>query len=178
MRESLRHLLMQRSVARGRFVLSSGKTSNYYVDCRKTTIHPEGAWLIGKMLEPIVAEHRPTIDSVGGLTLGADPLSLAIAIQSQSSGHPIRCFTVRKAAKEHGRGKRIEGSFELGDHVLVLEDVVTTGASALLAVEALQEAGAHIEGVLALVDREEGGRRRIEDAGLSLTSVFAISELL
>ena len=176
MRETLRQLLTQRSVTRGSYVLSSGKTSDYYVDCRRTTLHPEGAWLIGKLLEPIVAAREPRIDSVGGLTLGADPLSLAIAIESRRSVPPIRCFTVRKATKEHGRGNRIEGSFEPEDRVLVLEDVVTTGASALAAVEALREAGARIDGVLALVDRDEGGRRRIEEAGLNLNSLF--TELL
>ncbi len=178
MRERLRQLLIDRSVARGSFVLASGEHSSYYVDCRRTTIHPRGAWLIGRVLEPMVAAWPAPIDSLGGLTLGADPIALAVALASHQAGRALRCFTVRKSAKEHGRGRRIEGSFEPGDRVLVIEDVVTTGGSALRAVAALRQEEARIAGVLALVDRAQGGREKIEEAGLSLTSVFSIEELL
>ncbi len=186
MRDALKKLLIERSVSRGDFVLASGRRSDYYVDCRRTTFHPKGAWLIGRLMEAeihnaLIRPHQP-IHAIGGLTLGADPVALAIAIASHEMDRPehppLRAFTVRKEAKVHGRGNRIEGSFEPGDRVLVIEDVVTTGSSALSAVTALREAGAVIAGVMALVDRNEGGREAIEAAGLSLNALFRIGELL
>jgi orotate phosphoribosyltransferase len=184
-RDALQTLLIERSVSRGDFVLASGRRSDYYVDCRRTTFHPKGAWLIGRLLEgeihSLVRPHQP-IHSIGGLTLGADPVAVAISIASHEMARPgespLRAFTVRKEAKTHGRGNRIEGSFEPHDRVMVIEDVVTTGSSALSAVTALREAGASIAGVMALVDRDEGGREAIEAAGLSLRALFRIGELL
>jgi orotate phosphoribosyltransferase len=114
---------------------------------------------------------------VGGLTLGADPIAYAIAYASAVAGTPIRSFTVRKEAKTHGTGRRIEGPFTEGDRVVVIEDVITTGGSALKAIDAITAAGAQIIGVLALVDREEGGRAAIEAAGFPVVSLTAASEI-
>lgn len=170
-------LLATRSAKRGRFTLASGRQSDLYIDCRLTTMHPEGLSLIGPLgLDRIGAlGWRP--DAVGGLTLGADPVSYAIAYASQLAGTPVRAFTVRKEAKTHGTGKLIEGPFEPGDRVVVVEDVITTGGSALKAVEAVRAAGGSVLGVLAVVDREEGGREAIERAGLSVAALARASEI-
>lgn len=154
-------LLRARSIRRGTFTLASGKQSDLYVDCRLTTMHPEGLALIGPLGLHAIAEAGWHPDSVGGLTLGADPVSYAIAYASQLAQLPIRAFTVRKEAKTHGTGKLIEGPFAAGDRVVVIEDVITTGGSAIKAVEAVRAAGGEVLGVLAVVDREEGGHEAI-----------------
>lgn len=176
-------LLAERSAKRGDFVLASGRRSSLYVDCRLTTMHPEGQLLIGRAALAALKATGWTIDSVGGLTLGADPISYAIAHASaleteQGTGAMVRSFTVRKEAKQHGTGKLIEGPFAAGDKVVIVEDVITTGGSALKAVDAVRAAGGEIVGVLALVDRQEGGREAIEAAGLSVVSLVTASDLL
>jgi orotate phosphoribosyltransferase len=139
---------------------------------------PAGLPLIGRLaLEAVTREFGET-DSVGGLTLGADPIAYAIAYASAATARPIRAFTVRKEAKAHGTGRLIEGPYQSGDRVVVIEDVITTGGSALKAVEALQAHGAQLLGVLALVDREEGGREAIENAGLRVLALARASEIL
>lgn len=171
-------LLAQRSARRGSFTLASGRQSDLYIDCRLTTMHPEGLSLIGPLGLHAVGERGWHPDSVGGLTLGADPVSYAIAYASQLAGMPTRAFTVRKEAKTHGTGKLIEGAFLSGDRVVVIEDVITTGGSALKAVEAVRAAGGNVVGVLAVVDREEGGRAAIEAAGLEVASLALASEIV
>lgn len=177
-RTRLLDLLAQRSARRGTFTLASGKQSELYIDCRLTTMHPEGLTLIGALGLGAIVERGWTPDSVGGLTLGADPVSYAIAYASQLAGTPIRSFTVRKEAKTHGTGKLIEGPYTAGDRVVVIEDVITTGGSALKAVDAIRAAGGTILGVLAVVDREEGGREAIEKAGLAVASLARASEIV
>lgn len=159
-------------------MLSSGRTSSLYVDARLTTMSPEGLVLIGAIGESTIRERFGTIDSVGGLTLGADPIAYAIAYHSASGARPVRAFTVRKEAKAHGTAQLVEGPFRTGDRVVVIEDVITTGASALRAVRALKEAGADIRGVLALVDREEGGREALEQQDLTVVSLTTATEIL
>jgi orotate phosphoribosyltransferase len=164
-------------------VLASGRRSTLYVDCRLTTMSPEGQMLIGREALAALRHSGWPVDSVGGLTLGADPISYAIAHASAfeaeaGAGGMIRSFTVRKEAKQHGTGKLIEGPFQPGDHVVVVEDVITTGGSALKAVDAIRAAGGDILGVLALVDREEGGREAIEAAGLKVISLVTATDLL
>jgi orotate phosphoribosyltransferase len=171
-------LLAQRSARRGTFTLASGRQSDLYIDCRLTTMHPEGLSLIGPLGLHALGERGWHPDSVGGLTLGADPVSYAIAYASQLAGMPTRAFTVRKEAKTHGTGKLIEGAFLSGDRVVVIEDVITTGGSALKAVEAVRAAGGNVVGVLAVVDREEGGRATIEAAGLEVASLALASEIV
>ena len=177
-RRQLIELLAQRSARRGNFTLASGKQSSFYIDARLTTMSPEGLSRIGPEALEIMREMGWTPDSVGGLTLGADPVSYAIGYASAQTARPIRAFTVRKEAKAHGTGKLIEGPYVAGDRVVVIEDVITTGGSALKAVEALRAAGASILGVLAVVDREEGGREAIEGAGLRVASIARVSEIL
>lgn len=170
-------LLASRSARRGQFTLASGRQSTLYIDARLTTMSPEGLILIGALgFRALHATWK--IDSIGGLTLGADPITYAISYASGSSEVPIRAFTVRKEAKTYGMGKRIEGSFQSGDRVAVIDDVITTGNSALDAIEAVRAAGGIVVGVLALVDREEGGRETIEATGLTVISLVTAQELL
>lgn len=169
--ERLRNLLISRSVRWGDFVLASGKRSNLYVDARLTTMSPEGMVLIGKLGLECIQSENWNPDSVGGLTLGADPVSYAISHVSAAGIRPLRAFTVRKEAKAHGTGKRIEGPFSTGDRVVVIEDVITTGKSALQAIDAIKAEGGEVVGVLAVVDREEGGRDAIEQSGYSVASL-------
>ena len=171
-------LLATRSARRGNFTLASGRQSDLYIDCRPTTMHPEGLSLIGPLGLHAIGERCWTPDAVGGLTLGADPVSYAIAYASQLAGMPIRAFTVRKEAKSHGTGKVIEGAYQSGDRVVVVEDVITTGGSALRAVEAVRAAGGVVVGVLAVVDRAEGGREAIEATGLEVAALVTASEIV
>jgi orotate phosphoribosyltransferase len=134
--------------------------------------------LIGPLALSVLRETGWRIDAVGGLTLGADPISYAISYASASSDHPLRAFTVRKEAKAHGTGKLLEGPVREGDRVAIIEDVITTGGSALRAIEAVRSAKASVAGVLALVDREEGGRQAIEKAGVSVVSLTTATQII
>lgn len=177
-RDRLRDLLRERSIRTGDFVLSSGVRSTYYIDARMTTMSGQGQLLIGRVgLEALdAADWTPA--SLGGLTLGADPVSYAVAHAAARAGRDLDAFTVRKEAKSHGTGRRIEGGFHTGTDVVIVEDVVTTGDSALLATQVVEEAGARVIGVLTLVDREESGRERLERAGYPLIALYTTSALL
>jgi orotate phosphoribosyltransferase len=176
--DALNELLIERSVKKGSFVLASGKTSNIYVDARLTTMSPEGMLLIGNVALDVIIAGGWSPDSVGGLTMGADPVTFAISHTSAIQQRPIRAFSVRKEAKSHGTGNRIEGPFHIGDKVVVIEDVITTGKSALQAIDAIEEAGGVIVGVLAVVDRNEGGREAILRRGYSVLSLTTIDKLI
>lgn len=139
---------------------------------------PEGLTVIGRLGLETLRATTWAVTAVGGLTLGADPIAYAISYASASTAAPLRAFTVRKEAKSHGTGKLIEGPFQSGDTVAVIEDVITTGSSALKAVAAVREAGGRVAGVLALVDREEGGRESLEEAGLQVVSLTRASQIL
>jgi orotate phosphoribosyltransferase len=171
-------LLRARSVLHGDFLLASGRRSPHYVDCRRTTMHADGLALIGELGLAAIADAGWSVAAVGGLTLGADPVAYAIARASAGTARPVHAFTVRRTAKTHGAGRRIEGCFETGMPVVIVEDVVTTGASALQAAGAVREAGGTVRGVLAVVDREEGGREAIEREGYAVRALVALSELL
>lgn len=175
--EQLVALLAARSAKRGDFVLASGRRSDLYIDARLTTMDPLGLSLIGALGLRAIIEADWNPDSVGGLTLGADPVAYAIAYASASTSHPVRAFTVRKEAKAHGTGKLIEGPFAPTDRVVVVEDVITTGASALRAAAVVAEHGARVVGALAVVDREEGGRAAIENAGIPVRALTSRSAL-
>jgi orotate phosphoribosyltransferase len=174
----LKQLLIERSVRTGDFILASGKSSSFYVDARMTTMSPEGLALIGPLSLDLIENAGWTPDSVGGLTLGADPVSFSISRASVDRLPLVRAFTVRKQAKTHGIGNLIEGPFRSGDKVVVVEDVVTTGKSALQAIDAVVQAGANVLGVLAVVNRNEGGVKAIHDRGFETVFLVSIDELL
>ena len=177
--DRLRDLLLARSVRRGDFVLASGRRSTFYIDARATTMSGEGLVLIGALgLDHLGARGwHPRL--VGGLTLGADPVAYAMAVAAQQRGAPLPldAFTVRKQAKDHGTGKRIEGTAVRDATVVVVEDVVTTGHSALDAIRAVEAEGGRVLGVLAVVDREEGGRAALESAGYAVEALLTATEL-
>jgi orotate phosphoribosyltransferase len=139
---------------------------------------PEGLSIIGPLALSALRDAGWNVDAVGGLTLGADPIAYAISYASASSSHPLRAFTVRKEPKAHGTGKLLEGPLREGDRVAVIEDVITTGGSALRAIEAVRNAKASVTGVLALVDREEGGREAIKNAGVSVISLATADQII
>lgn len=176
--DQLHALLRERSVLKGDFVLASGRRSSHYIDARKTTMSAAGQDLIGRLGLAAIREAGWQMARVGGLTMGADPVAYAIARASLDAPPIIDAFSVRKAAKQHGTGRRIEGNFASGDSVVVVEDVITSGGSALEAVAAVREAGGIVAGVLAVVDREEGGRAAIERHGLPVRSLASVRELL
>jgi len=176
--ERLLDMLAVRSARRGSFTLASGRQSSLYIDARLTTMSPDGLATIGPLGLDAIHLAGWTADAVGGLTLGADPVSYAIAHASALAGTPVRAFTVRKEAKTHGTGKVIEGPFFPGDAVVIIEDVITTGGSALKAVAAVRAAGGVVLGVLAVVDREEGGREAIAATGLRAVALATASQLL
>jgi orotate phosphoribosyltransferase len=180
---ALRDLLLRRSVRHGDFLLASGRRSSFYIDCRPSTMSAEGLVLIGRLAwRRIRAEGwRPT--AVGGLTMGADPVAYAIAAASAlgaagaADGDTVDAFSVRTDVKSHGTGRLIEGNFRPGDPVVIVEDVITTGASAQRAIEVVQGAGGIILGVLAVVDREEGGRESLEREGRKVVALTTAKDL-
>lgn len=174
----LQKLLAERSAKRGQFKLSSGRESTLYIDARLTTMSPEGLVLIGQLGLQALTDSGWNVQSVGGLTLGADPVAYAIAYASGLSTRSIRAFTVRKEPKAHGTSQLIEGPFSPGDRVAVVEDVITTGASALRAASAIRSNGGTVAGVLAVVDRSEGGREALEDQGLPVIALTTAAEIM
>jgi len=177
-RAALLALFRERSLRRGEFVLSSGAKSDYYIDARPATMSATGQRLIGRLGLAAIDARGWQAAAVGGLTLGADPVAYAIAHASARVGRGIDAFTVRKQAKQHGTGRRVEGNLVDGDAVVVIEDVLTTGASALDAVGAVEAEGARVLGVLALVDREAGGSDRLAEKGYTVAALFTVTELL
>lgn len=173
----LEELLLERSVERGDFVLSSGARSAYYIDCRRTTMSAEGQVLVGEAGLNAIREAGWMAEAVGGLTMGADPVAYAVAAASFRTPPIIDAFSVRKEAKAHGTGRRIEGNFGPGARVVIVEDVITSGGSALQAAAAVTKAGGTVAGVLALVDREQGGREKIEEAGYAVVAVTTATRL-
>lgn len=180
LKRRLARLLFEKSYREGDFVLASGRRSEYYFDCRVTALHAEGSWLIGTLFNALLREHASAVKGVGGLTMGADPLVSAVTVVSHAQGHPLHGLLVRKEAKGHGTNRLVEGlgNFNAGDSVAMLEDVVTTGGSLLKACEGVREAGLHIAAVCAVLDREEGGREKLNEAGYDLLALFTRRELL
>jgi orotate phosphoribosyltransferase len=171
-------LLADRSARLGEFTLASGKKSNFYIDARLTTMSPDGLRLIGQLALSAIADAGWKVDAIGGLTLGADPIAYAMSYASASTLHPLRAFTVRKEPKTHGTSKLIEGPLYDGDSVAIVEDVITTGDSALRAIAAVRNANAIVTGVLALIDREEGGRDAIQSIGVPVVSLVKAAQVL
>lgn len=175
--ESLAELLRERSISFGDFRLASGQRSHYYIDARKATMSARGQLLLGRLGLAAIRQAGWDPAAVGGLTMGADPVAFAIARASADQPPLIEAFSVRKAAKDHGTGRRIEGNFVSGDPVVVVEDVITSGGSALQAIEVVRAEGGRILGVLAVVDRNQGGRTAIEASGISVVVLTTSHEL-
>ena len=176
----LAELVNELSVVRGKVTLASGLESDFYVDMRRATLHHEAAPLIGHVMLDMLEEAglgTDEIDAVGGLTMGADPVAAAMLHAAASRGLDLDAFVVRKAAKDHGMRRRIEGPDVVGRSVVVLEDASTTGGSPLEAVEALREAGADVRAVAVIVDRATGARERIEAAGLPYYAALGLADL-
>ena len=158
------------------FTLASGRKSNYYFNCKKTTLDPEGMNLIGIIIFDMLENSNVT--ATGGLTLGADPLANAVSVISYQRGKPIKSFIVRKDVKIHGTGNAVEGDVKQGEKVAILDDVITTGGSTITAIERAREAGLIIDRVIALIDREEGGRENIEKYVDKVYSVYTRTEIM
>lgn len=179
-REQLLHLLAQNSFRLGDFTLSSGIKSDYYIDCRTTTLHARGAELTGRVFLDLFRAQGWSPNAVGGLTMGADPIVVAVAVISSQAGAPVHGFLVRKAEKAHGMGRRIEGFQEKDTNVVIVDDVCTTGGSTIQAIEAAREFGFKIAGVACLVEREEAaGRPAVEKAAAPapFISIFRANEV-
>jgi orotate phosphoribosyltransferase len=156
--------------------LASGKMSNYYIDCRKTTYSPEGQYLVGNIIFEMIKNQK--IDAIGGLTMGADPISCSVAFASHTHKNDIGSFAIRKERKEHGMQKQVEGDVKQGDRVVIIDDVITTGGSTVKAIEAAKREGLDIVKVIVLVDREEGGKEEILKHVSEVKAVCTKSELL
>ncbi len=175
LRQELLALLCQRAYRAGDFTLSSGQKSSYYINCKPVTLSARGAYLVGRLF---LGELAPEVRAVAGLTLGADPLVVAVSVLSALEGHDRAALIVRKEAKGHGTMSFIEGpELPAGTVVTVLEDVITTGGSALKAVDRLQAAGYQVNEVLAIVNREQGGAETFAARDIPLRSLFQMSEL-
>jgi orotate phosphoribosyltransferase len=185
-RQSLLDLLRRKSVLYGDFTLASGKKSDFYCDARLTTLDPHGAIWLGEtawaLIQQKSAELGVTPVAIGGLTMGADPVALAIAIASvrdcgPQAGPGLQSFSIRKQAKAHGRGKLVEGNFKAGDTVVVVDDTITTGGSTLEAIEKIRAEGGHVAFALVLVDRSEGGLQAIEATGVPVIAIFSRADI-
>ena len=174
-KNELLQILLKKSIKTGHFILASGKESDLYCDCRVTTVDARGANLIGEvgweLVKSEILSRFPEVKAIGGMTMGADPISLAIGMYS-AADKPLGIFTVRKEPKDHGRGKRIEGNFNAGEQVIVVDDVITTGGSTIKAIDAIEAEGGKVVAALVLVDREEGGREAIEGRGVPVYALY------
>jgi len=176
MKVRLLDLLKKEAFKRGNFVLSSGKTSNYYLDGRVITLTPEGAYLVGSIILQLIKDMD--VIGAGGPTLGADPIVGALAVLSHIENFPVKTFIVRKTAKEHGMQRQLEGpQLKEGERVLLVDDVATTGKALIEAKEALERMGVKVERAIVIVDRNEGAKEYLAKAGLALDSIFTIKDI-
>lgn len=175
LREDLLNLLAKYAYQEGDFILSSGQKSNFYLNGKQVTLRADGSLLVGKLILPLLP---PNTHAVAGLTLGADPIVTAVSVVSAYENRPIPALIIRKEAKGHGTKAYIEGpNLEQNANVVVLEDVVTTGKSALLAVERLREAGYQVQKIISLVDRTSGGAELYKSQNLEFESIFTIHDI-
>ncbi len=174
-RSRLIELIKTHALQFGKFTLASGKEANFYLDCRKLTLHPQGANQIGAGMLELLGVPQP--DAIGGMAIGADPISAATITLAGQRGEDLVAFIVRKEAKQHGTGRQVEGPVQPGMTAVIVEDVVTSGGSALKAVDAARQFGLKVDKILAVVDRLEGGREAIESAGLELQTLVTVRDL-
>ncbi|MFN4227392.1 MAG: orotate phosphoribosyltransferase [Candidatus Ratteibacteria bacterium] len=175
-KERLKRILHERAVVFKEVVLSSGKRSNFYIDCRVITLSPEGLYLVSKIIFEMIKNEN--IDAIGGLTLGADPIVSGVCLISYIEKKPINGFIVRNVKKEHGMEKIIEGNLKENSNVVIVDDVATTGSSILKAIEVVESYNCKIKKVICIVDREEGAKQEIEKKGYKLESIFKKSDLI
>lgn len=178
-REKLIELIKARSYKYSErpFRLSSGAYSNYYFNLKQTTYSPEGLYLVGKLIFEKLKELDLKVDAIGGLTMGADPIAFAVARYSYDMNEPIEAFVIRKEQKGHGMMSQIEGNVKEGDRVIIIDDVVTTGASTIKAINVARQSGLNIIGVIALLDRcEQNGRENIEALGYPFWSILTVED--
>jgi orotate phosphoribosyltransferase len=173
-RSRLIELLRQQSLRFGDFTLASGKKAKFYLDCRQLTLHPEGANQVGAGMLSLLGDQLPA--AIGGMAIGADPITAATITLAGQAGLDLRGFIVRKEAKQHGMGRQVEGPVADGMTAVIVEDVVTSGGSALAAVEAARAFGLKVDRILAVIDRLEGGREAIEAAGLKLETLLTVRD--
>lgn len=178
-REKLKAIILELSYEKRLVTLASGRQSDFYFDGKQTTLHSEGGWLVGKLFYEAIKDVEG-VQAVGGITLGADPIATATSIAALQDGRPMHAFIIRKEPKGHGTGQWLEGRKNLppGTKVIIVEDVVTTGGSSIKAVDRAREEGLDVLGIVALVDREEGGRENIEAEGYWLRTIFTKSQLV
>ena len=158
------------------FKLVSGRMSNYYFNCKAVTLYPEGMYLLGNLFFDLIKDLD--IRGIGGLTLGADPVAYAVAYTSYLKNKPVEAFVVRKTPKSHGTMQWLEGNIKSGDRVVIVDDVITTGKSTIEAITRAKEAGLEIVKVIALIDRQEGGREAIETLGHKIESIITRDEVM
>jgi orotate phosphoribosyltransferase len=173
-RQALLDLIKQQALKFGDFTLASGKKASFYLDCRQVTLDAQGAKLIGAGMLELMADNMP--DLVGGMAIGADPITAAILTLAGINNISLRGVMVRKEPKGHGLGKHVEGPFREGERLVIVEDVVTTGGSSLKAIEHCEAVGLKVDRVLAIIDRMEGGREAFAERGYELTTLFTIKD--
>ena len=179
MKERLGEIIVERSFKYSDnppFTLASGKKSNYYFNCKPTTLDPEGMNLIGTLLFNMLKNSE--ITAAGGLTLGADPIANALSVISYQKGKPIKSFIVRKDVKDHGTKSSIEGNVRPGEKVVIIDDVITTGGSTIIAIEQARKAGLFVDRVITLIDREEGGKENILRHVNNIKSILTRTEIM
>lgn len=175
-RDALLDLIRRESLQRGEFTLASGKKASYYLDCRNITLHPQGANLIAEGMLSAMQAAGPLPDAVGGMAIGADPITAAIVTLAGQRQLPLKGFMVRKEPKGHGTGKQVEGPVSPGQHVVIVEDVITSGGSALKAVQAAQQFGLVVDRVIGIIDRLAGGEAAFRARGLELITLTTIRD--
>ena len=173
-KNELLELVREKGLEFGDFTLASGKKASFYLDCRRVTLDSRGANLIGNGILDLLGDDLP--DAVGGMAIGADPITAAVITLAHQRGHHLSGFIVRKEAKEHGKSRAVEGPVEAGQNCVIVEDVVTTGGSSLRAIEHVEAFGMQVNGVIAIVDRLEGGREAFEQAGYQLTTLLTVRD--
>jgi len=175
LKRQLQELLQEKALKKGKFILSSGKESSYYLDGRVITLTPKGAYLVASIILEMIKDRK--ISAFGGPTLGADPIVGAVACLSDIQQVPLKTFIVRKTAKMHGMQRQVEGpALEKGEEVILVDDVATTGKALIEAKQALEECGVVVRGAVVIVDRLEGASENLAKAGLKLESIFKISD--
>ncbi len=173
-KEALKQLVADLAIEHGEFRLASGKTASFYLDCRRVTLHSQGALLIAHGMLDLLRDDPP--QAIGGMAIGADPITGAILAVAAEKGLSLRGFIVRKQAKQHGAGREVEGPFQPGDQAVIVEDVVTTGGSSLAAIDKAEAAGMKVREVVAVVDRLAGAAETFAQRGVRFRSLLTIKD--